>query len=432
MANALNWTNSALGSGGLNISELGSDAVSRYLESLGYGKFRDENWSNPAYQVVNQAAIDAGLQPGQAVTDEAAIRRDWIAKNLGGYTYQEAMDGPMAYDRLLDPNGSVVASGDYNTNDSGWFEKAVPLVIASMAAAGLGTALGGGGAGAAGSSGAAGSLTGAGALDAYAAMDAAYGAAGLGSGATGAGLAAGGAGLGAGATGGAGVVSGGGGITGTLGGAAGAGGAGSVLPSIGGSVAGGGLSGLIGTGLSTVGNLIAADKAGDAISDATSSANALQRYMYDTTRADNMPALTARNNALTGLQSLLSNPSSITSDPGYSFGLNEGTKALNTGAAARGMTYSGAQQKALQRYGQDYAGTKLNESFNRLASLAGLGQTGAGTIAGAGSAYANNVGNNTTALGSALASQNLLTGQTIGNAINGLTAYGQRQQWWGG
>jgi hypothetical protein len=33
--------------------------------------------------------------------------------------------------------------------------------------------------------------------------------------------------------------------------------------------------------------------------------------------------------------------------------------------------------KASQRYGQDYASTKLNDSLNRLMGVAGLGQVGA-------------------------------------------------------
>ena len=154
--------------------------------------------------------------------------------------------------------------------------------------------------------------------------------------------------------------------------------------------------------------------------------------MYDTTRADNMPALQARNGALEQIQALLKNPGRITSQPGYQFGLDQGTKTLNNGAAARGMTYSGQQGKALQQFGQDYAGTKLDQSYNRLSNLAGLGQTGAGTIANAGANYAGQVGNNLTAQGSANGAVSLANGNALAGAFNGLSAYGQRQGWWGG
>lgn len=52
-------------------------------------------------------------------------------------------------------------------------------------------------------------------------------------------------------------------------------------------------------------------------------------------------------------------------DPGYQFGLNEGIRTRENAASSRGMTLSGPQQKAMQRFGTDYASTKYNESFNR-------------------------------------------------------------------
>ena len=119
------------------------------------------------------------------------------------------------------------------------------------------------------------------------------------------------------------------------------------------------------------------------------------------------------------IQALLKDPSSVAQQPGYQFGLNEGTKALNAGAAAKGMTYSGAQGKALQRYGQDYAGTKLNESYNRLSNLAGLGQVGATGSANAAGQYGQAVGQNLTGMGNA-------RGSAFASAANGWTnALGQ-------
>ena len=41
-------------------------------------------------------------------------------------------------------------------------------------------------------------------------------------------------------------------------------------------------------------------------------------------------------------------------DPGYQFRLNEGNKAINAAASARGNARGGATMKALTRYGQDY------------------------------------------------------------------------------
>lgn len=188
----------------------------------------------------------------------------------------------------------------------------------------------------------------------------------------------------------------------------------------------------IGPLLSTGAQIYGANQASNAMADATNKANELQRYVYDTNRTDNMPALTARNSALEQMQALLKDPSTLTSQPGYAFGLNEGTKSLNSGAAARGMTYSGAQGKALTRYGQDYAGTKLNDSFNRLSALAGSGQAGAGQISQAGQNYGTQVGSNITNQGNANAMPWLVGSNAVADGINGLTAYGQRKNWWGG
>jgi len=182
--------------------------------------------------------------------------------------------------------------------------------------------------------------------------------------------------------------------------------------------------------LGTAAQMYAGNKALGGAKDATNQANDLQRYMYDTTRADNMPALDARNSALASIKALLADPSSITKDPSYGFQLGEGQKRLENGAAARGMTYSGQQGKALQRYGQDFAGTKLDESFNRLSRLAGLGESGAGRIAGAGSSYASNTGNNLMGLADARSEVAFGNARQFGNALNGMTAYGNKNGWW--
>lgn len=218
------------------------------------------------------------------------------------------------------------------------------------------------------------------------------------------------------------------------GGAAGAVGSGTTAGTLGtiGNFLGGATSALGGSGglLNLGGNLLnsylgykASNKAADAQINASREANALAKYMYDQTRTDNMPALNARNAGLTGYQNLLQNPSSITSDPGYQFGFQQGQAAYDNSGSARGMRLSGAQAKALTKFGQDYGQTKFNESLNRYGNLAGLGQTGSGTIANAGMNYANTAGNNITGAGNAAASgyiggANAITGG-ISNFLKG-------------
>lgn len=374
---------------------------------------------------------------------------------LQGYTFDWQDTGPENTGTLIayDPQGNPV--GQFNQTDQSLGSALGEW--AALAAAGFGGAgllglgpLGGvlGGAGGLGSSVAGAGGEAAANLAAYGASltpaeIAAMGAVDLGAAGTaggGLGTITGGAGLTAGGISGAGITAptlaqgaglgAGLGTVGAAGGAAGAGGAGGgFLASLGGMkgllpVAGQ----LLGTGL----QMNAASKARDDMQAATNASNNLQKYMYDTTRADNMPALQARNNALTQVQSLLRDPSSITKAPDYQFGLDQGTKALQNSATGRGMTYSGQQAKALQRYGNDYAGSKLTESANRLLALASGGQAGASQIGGAGANYAGNVGNALMSQGDANAALRMGQGSTIADTINGLTAYGTRKGWWGG
>lgn len=211
-----------------------------------------------------------------------------------------------------------------------------------------------------------------------------------------------------------------------------------------GNVGAGGMSGLL-DGMSTNdwlqlgGSLLngylgnrAANNALDAQLSATRDSNALLKYMYDQTRTDNMPALQARNAGLTGYQNLLSNPSKITSDPGYQFGLDQGTKALNSQAAAKGSYYSGAQLKALNQFGQDYGQTKFDQSLNRFGNLAGLGQVGAQTTAQAGMNYGNQASNNLIGAGNARGAASMAGSNAWQNALNSYLGYQQYKNMFGG
>lgn len=172
----------------------------------------------------------------------------------------------------------------------------------------------------------------------------------------------------------------------------------------------------------------AAGKASDAQIRAAQESNALLKYMYDQTRSDNMPALEARNAGLGGYQNLLKNPGSITSDPGYQFGLNQGTEAIQRNAGIGQGVYSGATLKALDRYGQDYGGSKFDTALNRYGNLAGMGQVGAGTVANAGMNYGNNAANNITGAGNAAASGYVGSANSWNNALGGaLNGWNQNQ-----
>ena len=70
---------------------------------------------------------------------------------------------------------------------------------------------------------------------------------------------------------------------------------------------------------------------------------------------------------------LMNNPSSITGTPGYKFELEQGNEALARRMASLGYGSSGNLAIATQRYGQDYASTKMNQQLQMLSQSYGVG-----------------------------------------------------------
>ena len=62
-------------------------------------------------------------------------------------------------------------------------------------------------------------------------------------------------------------------------------------------------------------------------------------------------------------------------DPSYQFRYQQGMDAVNRQMAASGQLGSGLQMKSLMDYGQQSASQEYGNEWNRLASLAGVGQT---------------------------------------------------------
>jgi hypothetical protein len=118
-------------------------------------------------------------------------------------------------------------------------------------------------------------------------------------------------------------------------------------------------------------------------------------------------------------------------DPGYDFRMQEGQKALERSAAARGGLQSGGTLKSLARYGQDYASNEFNNAynrfnndrsnrFNRLSSLAGVGQTANTQIGAAGQNYANQFGQNTMGAANAAGAAGIAGANAWGGALQGI------------
>lgn len=126
--------------------------------------------------------------------------------------------------------------------------------------------------------------------------------------------------------------------------------------------------------------------------------------------------------------------------PGYQFRVDEAMKAIERSAAARGSLRSGATMDALQRRVQGVASDEYNTYANRLAALAGVGQSATGSTAAAGANYGNAVqqgaaaqGNIALAAGNARASGYANTGSAINSGIQNLAgAYLYNQGFGGG
>lgn len=118
----------------------------------------------------------------------------------------------------------------------------------------------------------------------------------------------------------------------------------------------------------------------------------------------------------------------VNKDPGAVFRQQEAMKALQRTYAGSGNFLSGGALKGITKYNQDFASQEYGNAFdrfnvnktnrfNRLASVANLGQTSANTVGNAGQNYANNVGNNATNLGNSIGSASLYGGRQLNNAV---------------
>jgi len=209
-----------------------------------------------------------------------------------------------------------------------------------------------------------------------------------------------------------------------------------------GAVAGPLISGVMGSN--------AASNASDAQSQASAQSLALQREMWQRQLADQQPWHDAGVNALGKMQNYAApgqfnfdaNAFAANKDPGYAFRMSEGLKALDASAASRGGLLSGATLKGAQRYGQDMAsqeyqnaygraltGYNANENaantgYNRLAGLAGIGQTANSQIGAANANYANNATNLITGNANAQGAAGIAGANAWSNAIGqGMSSY---------
>ena len=105
------------------------------------------------------------------------------------------------------------------------------------------------------------------------------------------------------------------------------------------------------------------------------------------------PALTDQSDllGLNGQDAANTAMAKFQSSPGYQFQMQQGERAVDAGAAAKGFARSGAAIEAEQQFGSGLAATDFGNYWNRLQQLSGSGLTAAGGIANAATGGAANI-----------------------------------------
>jgi len=118
-------------------------------------------------------------------------------------------------------------------------------------------------------------------------------------------------------------------------------------------------------------------------------------------------------------------------DPGYQWRLQQGAQGVQNSAAAGSGSLSGPALKALMEYGQGAASqeygaaydrfqTQQGNIFQRLSSIAGLGQNAAAGVGNQGVATGASIGGNITGAGNAAAAGQIGAANAIGGAAGDL------------
>jgi hypothetical protein len=120
---------------------------------------------------------------------------------------------------------------------------------------------------------------------------------------------------------------------------------------------------------------------------------------------------------------------SLTSSPGYQYRLNQGTRGMEAGSAARGGTGSGKALIAANKFGQEFVSNEYGNRLAQLIGLSGQGQASAAGQAAAGMNYAGNLSNLYTGLANAqgaagMAGANARQSGLLGLGKIGAMAYG--------
>jgi hypothetical protein len=177
----------------------------------------------------------------------------------------------------------------------------------------------------------------------------------------------------------------------------------------------------------------ASRSAAQAQTDAANISSETQLAMFNQQRQDQEPWRQSGIRALAGMEGgdymRDFTAADFQADPGYQFRMAEGMKAIENSASARGMVNSTVTMKNLARFNQDLASQEYQNAydrfnsdrttrFNRLASLAGTGQTATNQVGQAGQNTANQISANQLATGNANAARYVADANSLNNLVN--------------
>ena len=156
----------------------------------------------------------------------------------------------------------------------------------------------------------------------------------------------------------------------------------------------------------------AAGSALDAQSRAAAEASAAREQAYKRQEGLMNPYINGGMSAFANMQS-----GNMQMDPGYQFRLNEGNKAINNAASARGNAMGGGTMKALSRYGQDYASNEYGNAFNRQNQIANYGYNASNSLANFAGGFGNAQANGAIEMGNARAANQIGQANRLSNDI---------------
>lgn len=200
---------------------------------------------------------------------------------------------------------------------------------------------------------------------------------------------------------------------------------------------------IIGAGALGAGaTIFASSKAADAQTNAANKGIAAQQQMYGTTRADLAPFREIGEQAATDLSSRLDELTApielsqqwLEGTPGYKFIRDQGLKATQNAAAARGLGVSGAALKGAANFATgladntyktqfDVARANKTDAYNRLKALVDSGGNAAAQTGDIGAQTATQIGNLSVGAGNAAANAYNAAGTAVNNFAKDIAGY---------